>query len=241
MVTGASRGIGRGIALALAREGAFVGINFVRHRNKAENLLHSIQKSGGDGMLLHGDVSSADDCFRMVDEFAARTNNTIGILVCNAGIYRRGTIDGQSPEDWKKTQDVNVTGSYNMVRNCLPYLEKSKNGAIVLISSQLALKGIDHGTAYVTSKAALLGMTRGLALELSPRNIRVNAVAPGLVDTDILSDYSPQQKKERAREVPLGRLGTPEDIANAVLFLVSDMAAYVTGETLVVSGGSTIH
>jgi 3-oxoacyl-[acyl-carrier protein] reductase len=165
----------------------------------------------------------------MIKTFTKKKKN-IDILVNNAGIYFRNSFEVLS---------VNLTGSYNMCKEVLPHMKE--NSRIIFISSQLAFRGSSHGSDYATSKAGQLGLMRSLALELASKKILVNAVAPGTVDTDIISDYSEDQRQKRANEVPLKRLGKPEDIAGACLYLSSDLSKYVTGETINVNGGLYIH
>ncbi len=239
IVTGASRGIGKGIAIKFAKEGAFVGINFHESKEKAEETLEIVNKYS-EGMLLKGDVCAQDDAKRIVCEFYERYQG-IDILVNNAGIYNRNNLESTSIDDYDRTMEVNVRGPFILSKFCLPYLKESDHGKIIIISSQLAFKGSTHGTAYVTSKAALIGLTRALALELGPEGITVNAIAPGTIDTDIISSYSEEKKEIRAANIPIGRIGTPEDIANAALYLASDMGSYVTGEIIGVNGGSALH
>ena len=191
IVTGASRGIGKVTAKTLAKNGAFVGINY-----------------------------------------------NIDILVLNAGIYKRNKFIQLNREEWDKTIDVNLTGCYNVCKTALPHI--NKGGSIIFISSQLAFRGTDHGADYAASKAGVLGLMRSLALELAP-NIRVNAVAPGTIDTDIIASYTKEMRKKRAEEIPLKRLGTSQDVANAVLFLASNLSSYITGETININGGLYIH
>ncbi|MFO7991048.1 MAG: 3-oxoacyl-ACP reductase family protein [Thermoplasmata archaeon] len=239
IVTGASRGIGKGIAVKFAKEGAIVGINFHESKEEAEETLAMVNKHS-DGMLLKGDVSAQDDAKRVVCEFYDRYKG-IDILVNNAGIYKRNDLESTSMDDYDMTMRVNVRGAFMLSKFSLPYLKESDRGKIINISSQLAFKGSTHGTAYVTSKAALIGLTRALALELGPEGITVNAIAPGTIDTDIISSYSEEKREIRAANIPIGRIGTPEDIANAAVFLASDMGSYVNGEIMGVNGGSALH
>ena len=236
IITGASRGIGKAIALTFARHGAFVGLNYVTGKEKAEQVLHAIVGTGGKGMLLPGDVST--DAPQIRDAFLEKKRH-IDILVNNAGIYKRGCFTDLSLEDWQRVLSVNLTGGYHMCKECLPHM--AIGGRIIFISSQLAFKGSMHGADYAASKAGLLGLMRSLALELASRNITVNAIAPGTIDTDIIRFYTPEMRQKSIRDIPLGRLGTPQDIANVSLFLASDLAGYITGETIQVNGGLYIH
>lgn len=239
LVTGASRGIGRTIATDFASMGAVVGINYIHSREEAEEVL-SIVEVSTEGILLQGDISVENDAKDVVDRFIDAFGG-LDILVNNAGIYLRKDIDRASIEDYDRTMAVNVRSAFMMSKYALPFLRSSEHGRIINLSSQLAFKGSTHGTAYVTSKAAMIGLTRALALELAGDGITVNAIAPGTIDTDIISSYSEKQREERAKEIPVKRLGTPSDISNAAIYLASDMGSYVNGEILGVNGGSALH
>jgi 3-oxoacyl-[acyl-carrier protein] reductase len=238
LVTGASRGIGRGIAVKYAEHGAFVGINYLSDDRAAEKTLRLVQNAGGEGMLLKGDVSRQDEVQKIVNDLIS-SRKTIDILVNNAGIYLRNSFDKLTLQDWERIVAVNLTGSYLMCSQVLPYMKPLSR--IIFISSQLAFRGSSHGSGYAASKAGVLGLMRSLALELADRKILVNAIAPGTIDTDIIRHYTPQMKQARINEIPLKRLGSPEDIANACLFFASDLSTYITGETLNVNGGLYIH
>ena len=237
LITGASRGIGRAIAIKFAENGAFVGINYNKSEDKARDVLKIIRDRGGDGILLKGDVSSAKDCKEVVERFIDE-RKSIDILVLNAGIYERGSFLEIDEERWDRVISTNLSSCYHVLRFAIPYI--GNGGSIIFISSQLAFKGSKHGADYAASKAGMLGLMRSLALELAPR-IRVNAVAPGTIDTDIISNYSQEMREKRISEIPLRRLGKPEDVANACLFLASDLSSYVTGEVINVNGGLYIH
>lgn len=238
LITGASRGIGREIALKFAEHGAFVGINYVSSDKKAEETLYKIRKNGGDGMLLKCDVSVAEDVKKMVKTFV-QNRNQIDILVNNAGIYYRNNFENISYETWNKVISTNLTGCFHLCKQVIPHMKP--HSKIIFISSQLAFKGSPHGADYVTSKAGILGLMRSLALELAEKKINVNAVAPGTIDTDIIANYTEEMRQKRIKEIPLKRLGTPDDVANTCLFLASDLSDYITGETINVNGGLYIH
>ncbi len=239
IVTGASRGIGKGIAVKFAGEGAFVGINYVSSDDDAREVLDEVNEVS-EGRLLKGDVRKEEEAQLIVNEFVEKFDG-MDILVNNAGIYIRKGIDESTLDDYNRTMQVNVRGAFILSKLALPYLKDSGYGRIINLSSQLAFKGSTHGTAYVTSKTALIGLTRALALELAPYGITVNAIAPGTIDTDIIAGYSDEQREERARSIPIKRIGTPEDIADAALYLASDRGSYVVGEVLGVNGGSALH
>jgi len=239
LVTGASRGIGRAIAEKFSEEKAIVGINYKSSDERAKEVLKNVQ-TNSQGMLLKGDVSSKKDCKKIISGFVERYNG-LDILINNAGIYKRKSLEEADIKDFDETIDVNVRGPFMLCKFSLEYLKESESGRIINMSSQLAFSGSDHGTSYVVSKSALLGLTRALALELGPEEITVNGIAPGTIDTDIISDYSKEERKRRAENIPLKRIGDPKDIADAALFLASEEGNYVHGEIIGVNGGSTIH
>lgn len=238
LITGASRGIGKAIALKFAENGAFVGINYLSNDKEAIETLDLIKKNSGNGILLRADVSNRDEVKRMVEEFLFDSKK-IDILVNNAGIYFRNKFEDIKPNVWDNVLSVNLTSCFNLCREILPYMKFG--GKIIFISSQLAFKGSSHGSDYATSKAGMLGLMRSLAIELAEMKINVNAVAPGTIDTDIISNYSKEMRRKRINEIPLKRLGIPQDIANTCLFLASNLSDYITGETINVNGGLYIH
>lgn len=238
LVTGASRGIGKGIAVKFAENGAFVGINYVSRDDAAEETLRLVRKRNGDGTLLKADVSNK----KMVQEIVrslVKKRGSIDILVNNAGIYKRNMFKDIPVETWERVLAVNLTGCYYLCKEVLPFMKAG--GKIIFISSQLAFKGSSHGSDYATTKAGMLGLMRSLALELAEKKICVNAVAPGTIDTEIIGHYTREMRESRIAEIPLGRLGSPEDVANACLFLASELSDYITGETINVNGGLYIH
>ena len=238
LITGASRGIGKEIAIKFAQQGAFIGINYISSEKEAKKTLKQIQVNGGNGILLKGDVSNIEDVANIV-KILVKTRKNIDILVNNAGVYYRSNFENISPQTWNKVISTNLTGSFNLCKKTIQYMKP--NSKIIFISSQLAFKGSSHGADYTTSKAGMLGLMRSLALELSSKKINVNAVAPGTIDTDIIANYNEEMRHKRIKEIPLKRLGTPEDIANTCLFLASDLSSYITGETINVNGGLYIH
>jgi len=237
-ITGASRGIGRGIAIKFAEFGAFIGINYVTNDEGAKKTLKLVKEKGSQGVLLKGDVSDASNINKNIKTIIDERGQ-IDVLVNNAGIYVRNTFENISFDAWKRVLAVNLTGCYHLCKQVIPYMRPG--GRIVFISSQLAFKGSYHGSDYAASKAGMLGLMRSLALELAEKHILVNAIAPGTIDTDIIVDYSEKMKQKRIKEIPLGRLGVPDDVANACLFLASNLSDYITGETINVNGGLYIH
>ena len=238
LVTGASRGIGRGIALKFASHGAFVGINYLSNDKAAKETLEIIRNAGGDGVLLKGDVSNSSDVDCVVEKLV-EVRGQIDILVNNAGIYIRNKFEDIPVEIWDKVISSNLKSGYLVCKKAVSYMKP--NSKIIFVSSQLAFRGSSHGADYTTSKAGVLGLMRSLALELAGKKIYVNAVAPGTIDTDIIANYTEEMREERINQIPLKRLGTPEDVANCCLFLASNLSDYITGETINVNGGLYIH
>lgn len=237
LVTGASRGIGRAIATTFAREGAFVAINYRSSGSEAQKVLESV-KQHSDGMLLRADVSQEREVVTMIEELVEQRTD-IHIVVNNAGIYHRATVDEKTADEWRHVLDVNLTGSFLVTKHALPHIPDG--GRLIFISSQRGFKGSPHGADYAASKAGVLGLMRSLAQELAKRNITSNAVAPGTINTDMISGLSGERRQKYIRRIPMKRLGEPQEIADACLYLASDMASYVTGETINVNGGLYIH
>lgn len=237
LVTGASRGIGRGIALVLAQEGYDIVLNYQASAKAAKEVVQTIKKLGHEASMCQADVSDIVAVKQMVQQ-AIQTFGRIDVLINNAGIYERKKFEDLDPATWQHTLDINLTGVYHCCQAVVPHLQKQRAGVIVNISSQLGFMPSAHGCHYALSKAGVIGFTRSLALELAPFAIRVNAVAPGMIDhTSIMDVYGEVEKKQRAKIIPLQRLGTPEDIGHAVAFLCSEKASFITGETLHVNGG----
>jgi 3-oxoacyl-[acyl-carrier protein] reductase len=238
LITGGSRGIGAACAWTCNIYGATVGILYNRSEKKASDLAQKILSDSGGSFIYKADVADFDSVRNAASAFssAGRIEGIQGVVV-NAGIYDRRSFDDLDGDHWRRTMAVNLDGAYNTVKAALPHM---RSGAIVLVSSQLAFRGTQHGADYAASKAGILGLGRSLALELAPR-IRVNMVAPGFVDTDILANDPPEKRAQRISQVPLGRIGSPEEISEAIAFLLSDKASYVTGATLDANGGLFIH
>lgn len=235
LVTGASRGIGKAIALLLAENGADVAVNFAGSTAAAEAVAAEIEKMGRKAILVQGDVSQTEVCAEMVDKVVKELGR-IDILVNNAGITRDTLLLRMKEEDWDAVLNTNLKGVFNCTKAAVKYMAKQRSGAIVNISSVVALMGNASGN-YAAAKAGILGFTRSVAKEMAARGIRVNAVTPGFIKTDMTSVLSEKVVAAMEASIPLARLGEPEDIAKAVLFLVSDNAAYITGQTLHVDGG----
>ena len=236
LVTGASRGIGKAIALLLAENGADVAVNFAGSTAAAEAVAAEIEKMGRKAILVQGDVSQTEVCAEMVDKVVKDLGH-IDILVNNAGITRDTLLLRMKEEDWDVVLNTNLKGVFNCTKAAVKYMAKQRSGSIVNISSVVALMGNAGQANYAAAKAGILGFTRSVAKEMAARGIRVNAVTPGFIKTDMTCVLSEKVVAAMEASIPLARLGEPEDIAKAVLFLVSDNAAYITGQTLHVDGG----
>ena len=234
LVTGASRGIGRAIAIELANQGADVVVNFHRNEQEALEVVKEIKNIGRDCIALQADVSSFDEVAKMF-EIVKKKFGGINILVNNAGITMDRTLRKMSQEEWDKVIDVNLNSIYNVTKNALPLLQK--NSRIINISSVVGMYGNFGQTNYAASKAGIIGFTKSLAKELGKNGITVNAIAPGFIETEILKSIPSAKKKEFLDLIPLGRIGLPEDVANLAVFLASDRASYITGEVICIDGG----
>jgi 3-oxoacyl-[acyl-carrier protein] reductase len=236
LVTGASRGIGRASAIALAQAGARVLVNYVSNEAKAREVCEVIAAAGGTASPLRFDVAKPEEIAATVDGWT-KDNGPIHILVNNAGITRDGLMIRYKQDDWNQVLDTNLRGAFFTAQALVRLMMKERQGSIVNISSIVGLTGNAGQAAYCAAKAGLIGLTKSMAKELAGRNIRVNAVAPGFIDTDMTQELSDAQKKEILAKIPLGRMGLSADIAHAVVYLASPMADYVTGQTIVVDGG----
>lgn len=236
LVTGASRGIGRAVAGLLAREGWPVCVNYLERRDAAEALVSELRAQGCAAMAFQADVADR----AAVETMARAASEALGpveLLINNAGISHQGLFQDMDDALWDRLLAVNLTGPRNAIRAVLPHMLSEKRGCIVNISSIWGLRGGSCETAYACSKAAVVGLTRSLALELAPSGVRVNCVAPGCIETDMVRALGEETRAMLAEETPLGRLGRPEDVAEAVAFLASEKAAFITGQVLTADGG----
>ena len=236
LVTGSSRGIGRGIALQLAREGWDICVNYIQHREAAEDVVSQIRTLGRDAIAVQADVADGQTVFAMV-KTAEEQLGPISLLVNNAGVAGQALFQDITDEMWNRYMGVNLGGARNTIRAVLPHMLDEKAGCIVNISSMWGLRGASCEVTYACTKAALIALTRSLALELAPSHIRVNCVAPGVIDTDMVQVLGQDVLEELAQQTPLGRLGTPADIAHAVAFFASEKASFITGQVLTADGG----
>jgi len=236
IVTGASRGIGRAIASLLAQRGAMVIANYNQSADAAEQLVSEINSSGGKALALQADVSDMEQAQRLV-KAALDSFGGLDILVNNAGITRDMLIMMMSESDWDEVIATNLKSTFNCSKAAVRYMMRKRYGRIVNIASVSGQMGNPGQTNYSASKAGQIGFTKALAREVAGRNITVNAIAAGYIDTDIWANVPEEARQLALSLIPLGRRGLPEEIAYAVAFLVSDQAAYITGQVLGVDGG----
>ena len=227
LVTGASRGIGEAIARELSLGGFKVYINYNKSRDEALALADEI-----GGIAVKADVSDLNQVRAMYDEIGG-----VNVLVCNAGISEYGLFSEISPEKWQNIFAVNVNGVYNCVQGALPSMIKNKSGSIITVSSVWGVHGASCEAAYSASKAAVIGLTKSLSKELGPSGIRVNCIAPGVIETDMLSGLSEADKMALCEQTPLCRLGKPSDVAGITAFLASEKSCFITGQVIGVDGG----
>ena len=236
LVTGASRGIGRAIALKLAAEGAKVAINYAGNTVKAEEVKAEIEKNGGEAILVQADVSDAAAVEAMVNA-TVEAFGQIDILVNNAGITRDGLLMRMKDEDFDAVINTNLKGVFYCTKLVSKLMMKKRSGRIINMASVVGLMGNAGQTNYAAAKAGVIGFSKSAAKELAARGITVNMVAPGFIDTDMTAAMTDKAKEMTLTGIPLNRMGTPEDVANAVAFLVSDNASYITGQVINVDGG----
>ena len=235
IVTGASRGIGRCIALALAAQGAKV-VASARNAEALDNLVEEIMGQGGEATAVVGDVAVDTDAAGLIDQAVARYGQ-VDILVNNAGITRDGLLLRMKNEDWDAVLDTNLKGAFLCIRAAAKIMSKQRSGRIINISSVVGEMGNAGQANYCASKAGLLGLTKSVARELARRNVTVNAITPGFIVTDMTDDMTDKAREAMTEQIPLGRLGEVDDIANAVIFLASDQSSYITGQVLGINGG----
>ena len=239
LVTGASRGIGRAIALQLAAEGAKIAINFAGNTAKAEEVKSEIESAGGSAMLVQADVAD----IQAVDEMVQKVVDAYGkidILVNNAGITRDNLLMRMKPDDFDNVINTNLKGVFNCMKSVTKIMMKQRSGRIVNMASIVAITGNAGQTNYAAAKAGIIGFSKSAAKEFASRGITINVVAPGFIDTDMTAVIPDKIKDEMLKGIPLSRMGTADDVAQAVKFLVSDQASYITGQVLRVDGGMSM-
>jgi len=235
-ITGATRGIGRQIAITLAKEGFDIAINY---RKENEDLIETktmVEDQKVKCFTVQGDVSSFEDSERMVKDIIEEFNH-IDILVNNAGITKDMLLMRMKKEDFESVIGVNLVGTFNITKNVIPYMMKNRSGRIINVSSVVGISGNAGQTNYSASKAGIIGFTKSLAKEVGSRNILVNAVAPGFIETQMTDVLKEEVKEEISKTIPLKRMGTVEDVANVVKFLASKDSSYITGQVINIDGG----
>lgn len=236
LITGSSRGIGRAEAIALARDGYAVCVNCVEREDKAQELAAQLRSEGCEAMWYKADVADAAAVKQMVAE-VEKTLGAVTLLVNNAGIAKQCLFQDMTEDYWKRIFDVNLNGVFNTIQAVLPHMLHEHSGCIINTSSIWGQHGASCEVAYSATKHAIIGLTRSLAQELAPTNIRVNCVAPGVINTDMVQVLGRETLDALAEDTPVGRLGRPEDIAAVVSFLASDAASFITGQVITSDGG----
>ena len=236
LITGGTRGIGKEIAYTLAEENYDIIINYRTENEELMKLKKEIEQKRVRCLLLKGDVSNFEDCKKLVEEAINRMNH-IDVLVNNAGITKDMLLMRMKPEDFNEVINVNLIGTFNMTKNVINYMMKERKGRIINVSSVVGISGNAGQTNYAASKAGIIGFTKSLAKEVASRNILVNAIAPGFIQTDMTNILKENVKDEIAKTIPLKRMGTAKDVANVVKFLVSEDSSYITGQVINIDGG----
>lgn len=236
IVTGASRGIGRAIALEFAKQGAFVVINYNGSREKAAQVKEEIINQGGEAEIFQCNVADFTACGAFIKEIM-KTYGRIDVLVNNAGITKDGLLMAMSEEDFRSVLDTNLVGTFNCIRHVARQMLKQRSGRIINMASVVGIGGNPGQANYAASKAGVIGLTKTAAKELASRGITVNAIAPGFIRTDMTDVLSDKVKEETLKNIPMGKFGEPEDVAKAAAFLASSEAGYITGQVLCVDGG----
>jgi len=237
LITGSARGIGKAIALELANHGAKIVINDILPKNEIDKTLEEIRKSGEQAIGIRADITIFEEVESMIKEIINKFGK-IDILVNNAGIIRDSLLIRMKEEDWDAVININLKGTFNCSKTVAKYMMRQKSGGkIVNISSVIGLVGNIGQANYAASKAGIIGLTKSMAKELALRNINVNAIAPGFIETDMTKKLSEKVRQDLLQQIPLKRIGTVEDVAKTVYFLVSDTANYITGQVINIDGG----
>jgi len=240
LITGASRGIGRATAVRLAKDGAKIAVNYKGNFDAAEEAKRAIEEAGSSATLVQGDVSVEADADRVVKDAVTFGGGKLDILVNNAGTTRDDLLIRMTAEQWDAVIDLNLRGAFLVTRAAMRPMMKARFGRIVNVSSVAGVAGNMGQANYASAKAGLIGFTKTVAREMATRNITCNAVAPGFVPTDLTKALLKQMEETILKQIPLGRFGSVDDVANAIAFLVSEEAAYITGQVLQIDGGMVI-
>lgn len=236
LITGATRGIGRQIAITLSKEGYHIALNYRKENEELKSIKKEIEENQVECLVVKGDVSNFDDCEELVKQVIEKFGK-IDVLVNNAGITKDMLLMRMKKEDFEQVVDVNLIGTFNVTKNVLSYMLKARSGRIINISSVVGISGNAGQTNYAASKAGIIGFTKSLAKEVASRNILVNAIAPGFIETSMTEVLKEEVKEEIAKSIPLKRMGTAQDVANSVKFLTSEDSTYITGQVIQVDGG----
>ncbi len=236
LVTGGSRGIGEAISLAFGKNGDAVAVNYNSNRGKAESVVSRIKDSGSEAIAIKADVSKTEEVSRMVDEVVDKYDR-LDVLVNNAGMAKGGFLMLMDDKDWDNVIDINLKGVFNCCKAAARQMIAQKKGAIINVSSLSGITGLSGQSDYSAAKGGVIAFTKAIAKELAQFGILVNAVAPGIIDTEMVGDIPDAVKKRFLEAIPLKRFGRPEEVAGVVKFLASPEASYITGETIIVSGG----
>lgn len=239
LITGASGGIGRATARLFAGQGYAVAVHCHRSHGSAEALVQELQASGASAILVEGDVSDDGEVLRMVRQTEAAFGE-ISVFIHNAGIASWKLLTDLPPDEWRALIGVHLDGAFYGCRHVIPGMVRRKQGKILFVSSMWGVTGASCEAAYSAAKAGLIGLAKALAKELGPSSIQVNCVAPGVIDTAMCAGLDEETRRALADDTPLGRLGTPEDVAQALLFLASPAADFITGQVLGVDGGFAV-
>lgn len=235
-ITGGTRGIGKQIALTFAKQGYDIAINYRSQNDELENLKKDIEQNNVKCLAVQGDVSKFEDCERFVKEIIEYYGK-IDVLVNNAGITKDTLLMRMKKEEFESVIDVNLVGTFNVTKNVISHMIKARSGRIINISSVVGVSGNAGQTNYSASKAGIIGFTKSLAKEVASRNILVNAVAPGFIQTDMTDVLKDDVKDSIAKQIPLNRMGQAQDVANVVKFLASEDSSYITGQVINIDGG----